>query len=374
MQLPDFPGEARDDAAAFAIGERIYVGTGYQVGWVLASDWYVFDADTWQWDTIAPLPATPRQYCTTFVIDGIGYLFGGLDATGALDELWAYDPAADAWMQKASLPAEARYACASFAIGPLGYVCTGMLASGVATAETWSYDPSTDQWAQLADLPGVPRHRAAACAGGQWAHVIGGADTGFLGLADVWSFNQATGLWSSLFASLPQVRHGADATMMQGGTIFLMGGALDNTTFHNDGLLGSSSDLTWTPTSPFPPGTRRGGVLARTQGDPAAAYFGTGLDSALTRHNDWWMATNGNGVDENRPRGGGLVPNPGSDGFRLTAPVRVIDVRDGQGRSVFHTERGVSGTIDAGSWEPGLYLVTITDPSGRRSALRWIKL
>jgi N-acetylneuraminic acid mutarotase len=43
QQLPDFPGTARDDAAAFSIGNRIHVGTGMEVGWGLTNDWWCFD-------------------------------------------------------------------------------------------------------------------------------------------------------------------------------------------------------------------------------------------------------------------------------------------------------------------------------------------
>lgn len=38
QQLPDFPGNARDDAASFSIGNKIYVGTGMEVGWGLTND------------------------------------------------------------------------------------------------------------------------------------------------------------------------------------------------------------------------------------------------------------------------------------------------------------------------------------------------
>jgi N-acetylneuraminic acid mutarotase len=65
-QLPDFPGTARDDAATFTINDKIYVGTGMEVGWGLTTDWWCFDRATASWTAIAPLPAAPRQYCTGF--------------------------------------------------------------------------------------------------------------------------------------------------------------------------------------------------------------------------------------------------------------------------------------------------------------------
>ena len=144
-QLPDFPGNARDDAATFTIGNRIYVGTGMDVGFQLTNDWWCFDTQTELWSPIAAMPTTSRQYGTAFTIADTGYVFGGVDVSGALDQLWAYYPEQDAWEQKASIPAEARYAC----VAVTGFytnaiVATGMLASGSPTNEAWKYQAVTD--------------------------------------------------------------------------------------------------------------------------------------------------------------------------------------------------------------------------------------
>src|SRR5436189_985307 len=74
-QLPDFPGTARDDAASFSIGGKVYVGTGMDVGFSLTNDWYAFDTWTETWDVTSPLPGTSRQYCSGFSINDFGYLF-----------------------------------------------------------------------------------------------------------------------------------------------------------------------------------------------------------------------------------------------------------------------------------------------------------
>ncbi|MBS1938633.1 MAG: hypothetical protein JSS84_12580, partial [Bacteroidetes bacterium] len=77
QQLPDFPGTARDDAASFTIGSKIYVGTGMEVGWGLTNDWWCFDAATDTWSAIASMPASQRQYCAAFTVNDTGYVFGG---------------------------------------------------------------------------------------------------------------------------------------------------------------------------------------------------------------------------------------------------------------------------------------------------------
>ncbi len=108
QQLPDFPGTARDDAASFVLHGTIYVGTGFEAGFNLTNDWWRFDPNTDTWTAVASMPTTPRQYCTAFTIADTGFVFGGIDAFGAMSELWAYYPDQDVWEQRASLPDEAR--------------------------------------------------------------------------------------------------------------------------------------------------------------------------------------------------------------------------------------------------------------------------
>ncbi|MBL7964013.1 MAG: T9SS type A sorting domain-containing protein [Flavobacteriales bacterium] len=374
VQLPDFPGLPRDDAASFALGDRVYVGTGLQVGWVLANDWYVYDTELWTWFPMAALPASPRQYCCTFTIGNTGYLFGGLDASGPLNELWAYDPATDTWTQKASLPAAGRYACASFSDATHGFVATGMRADNLPTNELWRYDPATDSWTQRASLPGPARHRAASAPNG---HVIGGADDTFTALTDCWWYQPASDSWSQLYADLPGPRYGAKGVNMLGGTLFVAGGALDQTTFYDTSLLGSSTTLLWTYSTPCPAGTRRGAVLDRTPSSAINAYFGLGLDGSLTRHNDWWLVTSGTGLADLSPDQFRLHPNPGTDHFQIPLSPAMngwwIEVSDMQGRSVLLDGAHADSRVDATNWAPGTYMITMIDASGNRSHARWVK-
>ena len=89
-KLQDFPGVARDDGSTFTIGNKVYGGTGLQVGWTCANDFYVFDLTTETWGVIAPLPLiASRQYGVGFSILGKGYVFGGVNDSGSLlNDLW----------------------------------------------------------------------------------------------------------------------------------------------------------------------------------------------------------------------------------------------------------------------------------------------
>lgn len=311
VQLADFPGTERDDAAVFSIGENVFVGTGMEVGWGLTNDWYRYDVAGNEWSPIAPLPASPRQYCAAFHIGGKGYLFGGLDASGPLHELWEYDPLSDAWTQRAALPGPGRYAMASFIAGLSGYVVAGLLADGSATNETWRYQPSDDTWTACAPLPGVPRHRAMGFS--DWHVVVGGADASYQALSDGHIYDPGNDSWSPS-ASLPEARFGAATASTWG--MFVIGGASSLTVFHEDVYLfvpGSGAN-TWTAVNdPFNGGPRRGAVGAsRFTGGSPWIYCGLGLSGA-TRLRDWWGASLP--LDIAEPSIGRLevFPNPASD-------------------------------------------------------------
>ena len=287
-QLPDFPGSPRDDAASFTIGNKIYVGTGMDVGFQLTNDWWSFDKQTETWAAIANLPTTARQYCTGFSIADTGYVFGGVDGSGALDQLWAYHPESDTWDQKASIPAEARYASAAVT----GFywnaiVATGMLASGTPTNEAWKYQSQTDTWEALAPVPGPARHRAACFLDGAGMVIAGGADSTYAPFSDVWSYPIwfETGEWYPQ-TPLPFPRFAADGSW--GTARMLIGGASGPaaTDVHADVLRQDFSD--WAELPDFPAGGRRGGIAAGAEaGWNSTVYYGTGSDN-IQRYNDWW--------------------------------------------------------------------------------------
>lgn len=288
-QLPDFPGTARDDAASFTIGNKIYVGTGMDAGFQLTNDWWCFDRTLETWVPIAAMPTTPRQYCTGFTIADTGYVFGGVDANGALDQLWAYHPETDAWEQVASIPGEARYACAAVT----GFywnaiVAAGMLASGSPTNEAWKYHAQTDTWEPIAPVPGPPRHRAACFLGAGGMVIAGGADSSYTALNDVWSYPIwfETGQWYPE-AALPSARFAADGSW--GNAPTLIGGAT------GPGVSGAHTnawrwdETEWHDLPPFAGGPRRGAVSASGPDSPwiTTVYYGTGSDN-IQRYRDWW--------------------------------------------------------------------------------------
>lgn len=372
-QLPDFPGTARDDAAAFSIGCHTYVGTGMQVGWSLTNDWWRFDNWALQWQPAPALPATPRQYCTAQSIGSTGYLFGGLDGTGPLNELWSFDGLAAQWTQRASLPGAGRYACSSFTIADTLYVCCGIVAGGAALNELWAYDPLSDQWFQRASIPGVGRHRASSI--NEEGLILGGADAAYAPLVEAWDFEPATNSWSP-FPPLAEGRFGGAGAFWYG--VNLIAGAVDNSTFRADTYRYDLFTQSWQPAEAMLPSTRRGGVV--TQASCATGWshlrYGLGLDGTMARRNDWFGDDIAFTVAEHGQPRIALAPNPVSNRLRISISQPgpwALSIVDARGSMVQEQSSPVDGVLDVSALRPGPYLVVAVKDDAR-SCARFIKL
>lgn len=354
-----------------------------EVGWGLTADWWMLDiVPSETWSTVPALPATPRQYCAGFNFDedDKGYLFGGLDAIGPLNELWSFSETTNSWTQLASLPGPGRYASTAFVIDDKAYIASGMFANGSPTNECWQYVPDLDSWTQVANVPGPPRHRAAAFSGSfgmvTYGFVVGGADSTFNALSDNWKYDADADLWSSA-APLPEPRYGADAISPDWPPI-LVGGASNDTTFHANAWSYDIALDGWTNEGNVLPFGLRGGAIAYASGGGGwhTLVYGTGIDSALVRHKEVFKTGYAFGINEHSTASLQLHPNPGTSHLTLTglpsAPVEVA-VADAQGRRLFVGDRLIDHTIDASAWNRGIYFVSAVDPAGRSYRARWIR-
>lgn len=376
VQLPDFPGTARDDAASFVIGEHIYVGTGMEVGWGLTTDWHHFNGVTQVWSTAPQLPATPRQYCSTFVVDGRGYVFGGLDANGPLGELWRYDPASDTWTARAPLPGTPRYAATAWSRSGLGYVHGGVLPDGGVTDELWLYNPGTDQWTllnmpQMAELPA--RHRSTVLEVDGHALLAGGMDAqGGPARNTFLQVDNGHGFIGEM--QLPEARFGA-----RGAADVLIGGATSFSMEHADVWrfqLGFGWDTQALP--PFAGGPRRGGVAAAyTQGDVHVVHFGLGLHQG-ERFKDWWrLAVPVTTVEERKIAPLTVFPNPATDRITIRSNNALAGttcrIHDALGRCVMLATLPATGHLDIGHLSHGRYELLL-DHGHVRHRASFIKL
>jgi N-acetylneuraminic acid mutarotase len=100
--------EPRQEAGVAALGDAIYIVSGYgsdQVPSVLVQ---VYDPGANKWKQAAPIPQAMHHHGVA-AVDGKIYVVGGFTGVFAkrnpIASVWRYDPAADRWEQRAPLPA-----------------------------------------------------------------------------------------------------------------------------------------------------------------------------------------------------------------------------------------------------------------------------
>ena len=126
------------------------------------------------------MPAVGRVDAVSFAIGDKGYLgsgYNGHESNPILNDFWEYTPATDAWVKKKDFSGTPRYTAIGFGIGTKGYMGTGFQSNQPnALADYWEYNPSTDSWRQLENIGKSVRYNAVAFVIGNTAYVGGGDD------------------------------------------------------------------------------------------------------------------------------------------------------------------------------------------------------
>ncbi len=190
----------RANAVGFSIGDKGYIGTGYDENGVAQKDFWEFDPVTNSWTQKADLPGQTRFNATGFGIGDKGYLGSGQPGNTfnwpPLRDFYEYDPATNVWTSIMDFPRDAYYLL-SFVIGSKAYVGTG---NGDAQ-DFWEYDPVINNWIRKADLPGLGRNVGFAFTIGDKGYIgsgryeTGGFDPVLMFLSDFWQYTPATDSW-----------------------------------------------------------------------------------------------------------------------------------------------------------------------------------
>jgi hypothetical protein len=282
-----------DDGFAYLFGGRD--------GATIFDDLWAYDlaADTWRQVSDAG-PGPPARFGHNAAwAPGIGLVvFGGQAGANFFNDLWAYDPAANAWRQ---LPAGgeqpvARYgSCA--AIGPDGrmWISHGFTSEGQRFADTRAYDVPTATWTDETPVGDAPTRRCLhAC---WWTDdggliLYAGQTTGITALGDLWRLTigerPGTNAWQELQPSsgLPPDRNLSAATRWGSGTIVFAGQGLDGEYLE---------DAWWLPDQGSPilleigaprPASRAGGELIADVGRGRLLLFG-GRDGEMAFGDLW---------------------------------------------------------------------------------------
>jgi len=196
------PNGLLKDAAAFAIGDKLYVGSGnkYPLGGSTAEFWE-YDTKTDSWTQKADY-AGPANTNIGFSIGSKGY-FLETSGSGSFSE---YDPATDKWTQKKTLPNSGRANPIAFASATKGYY--GLGTTGVVKKDLWEYDPSTDTWTQKSDYPGLTTSDAASFVIGNYVYVGTGSSksASATNLKEFYQYDFANDSWTQKanFGGIPR--------------------------------------------------------------------------------------------------------------------------------------------------------------------------
>ncbi len=128
----NFGGTARFEAVGFSIGNKGYIGTGWDGG---AS----YNQDFWEWDPSVNPPngtwASKTAYAGGKIRYGVGFSIGSMGYIGTgqgsgagangVTAFYQYDPALNSWSAQTAFGGAARFAAVGFSIGSCGYIGTG---------------------------------------------------------------------------------------------------------------------------------------------------------------------------------------------------------------------------------------------------------
>ena len=199
-QKANFPGAARDLAAAFSIGNYGYIGCGYDGSYL--NDFYKWDQNTNTWSAIASYPGPGSWSPTSCSINGYGYVGLGQTSSNTMaTDWWRYDSASNTWTAMASFPTTGWYDASCFVIGHKCWVVCGSNGGPPYNPSVWMYDANANTWTQKANFPGGQLEGLVAFAIGKTGYAGGGWDGGSFHSA-MYRYDTATDTWTPI-ASIP---------------------------------------------------------------------------------------------------------------------------------------------------------------------------
>ncbi len=275
IQKADFMGDARDKASSFSLGNKGYVGLGWDVNnRSKTKDFWEYDPEQDTWTQKADFGGVARDQAVAFAIEskGKGYIGTGWTDTNFTNDFWEYDPTTNVWTKKANFGGGIRANAVGFSLGTKGYIGTGM-GPDIFTRnkDFWEYNPDTDAWTKKTDFGGTSMTRGTGFSIGSKGYIGLGEDTGFARKKDFWEYDPTTDQWSQIADFGGDVRSGAIAFSIgtKGYCGFGTGRQLDRDFWEYDPQAN-----TWVQVADYKGGDRTSviGFSIGTKG-----YIGTGL-------------------------------------------------------------------------------------------------
>lgn len=172
---PALPRGPTQETAAVAVAGRVYVLGGFNGALGVLASVQVFDTTTCAWSAGPDLPKAVH-HANAAVVGGTIYVVGSMTGLNfqAIGDVWAWNPATDAgWSVRASMPAGTqRGSAVTGVIDGKIYVAGGL--RGGAVTDVSAYDPVANAWdTALPPLPGPRDHGCGAAIDGA-LYVAGG--------------------------------------------------------------------------------------------------------------------------------------------------------------------------------------------------------
>ncbi len=189
-QKADFGGGPIAAATSFSIGNKGYVGDGYN----MKSTFWEWDQATNVWSAKANYPGSGiGGWDIAFSIGTKGYI--GTGGHMGTPDFWEWNQSANAWTQKANYPGKGQWGDVGFSIGTKGYIGTGADANMIFYKDFWAWDQATNTWTQKADYAGGERFLAVGFSIGNKGYLGTGADKTQAATKDFWQYDPATDTW-----------------------------------------------------------------------------------------------------------------------------------------------------------------------------------
>lgn len=147
-QMANFGGDARTNAVVFVLNNNAYVGTGESFGTTIIKykDFWKYDVSRNTWTRVADFGGTARSGAVAFTLNNSAYIGTGEDDTGILNDFWEYNYIKDTWVKKTDIPFEKRKDATAFTKGSKGFICSGWNSGNAALGDILEYDASKDSW------------------------------------------------------------------------------------------------------------------------------------------------------------------------------------------------------------------------------------
>lgn len=195
IQSAEIGAYPRSNAVSFVIGDKAYVGTGFNENIQGTNnrlvDFWSFSVDS-GWTQIGDFPGAPRSNASAFSLGNFGYVGTGYDGVNMYNDLYRYDPVLNQWVKKSNFPGGARYDAIGFAVQGKGYIGTGF--ANYWLNDFYQYDPQNDSWVHTIGTSGdFSKRRSAVAFIYKDKAFIGTGSTSASMTKDFWSFDPSQG-------------------------------------------------------------------------------------------------------------------------------------------------------------------------------------